>query len=416
MSTLIPNEDVCLEKGFNVLLVGPHGTGKSATVRSLAERKKLRVAIFNCATMDPYTDLIGVPMPKEVIEPDGTTHRVLEMVAPNVLDDADVVFLDELNRGSAEIHNACLELLNERTLNGRPLHKLKMVVAAINPPGDDHGYRVQELEPALRDRFKVKVNVSPTPLVGVLEKHDGLPKPVARALVRWWKDHDHKKRETYISPRRLAAIGQVFMAAPEDRKFFDSAIPDEFPVDGTKLFHMLSAAIGKELPRSEGDKELEAVVPEAEEVTEVKTVDPKRDVDSLIEEYKDAYGKTFDPSTFEDFARKVMSLKVPLKKPRVVKVSPDTTIKKVDIKKFLRPVYGGDKTKMSIIDSSYSYEEIRECIASWSQPSQSSFRIKFTVLVMSNPDYARHCLTKLIHAIDSITRQPSKRIGPKIGL
>ena len=244
--SLIPNEKDVIANGWNVMLIGAHGTGKSATVRSLASRHGLKVAIFNAATMDPHTELIGIPMPRMVSLPDGSTREVLRMIRPTAIDEADVIFLDELNRAPVETQNACMEMANERTINGEPLPNLKMVVTAINPPDGD--YNVGLIDAAMADRWDIYVEVDPTVDANILTAFDGISEPVAKALVQWYDECDHAKRETYVSPRRVAKLGKVFEAT-KSKRMLQAALPPGTTADVGKLFAMLMAAAGTPLDR-----------------------------------------------------------------------------------------------------------------------------------------------------------------------
>lgn len=76
-----------------------------------------------------------------------------------------VLFLDEFNRAPADILNASLQLILDKRLHSHVLPvidgKATLVVAAINPDGDD--YTVSSLDPALLDRFlQLEVQVDKT--------------------------------------------------------------------------------------------------------------------------------------------------------------------------------------------------------------------------------------------------------------
>jgi hypothetical protein len=108
----------------------------------------------------------------------------------------------------------------------------------MNPPGDD--YKVEDLDPALIDRFDVYEEVSPAPNVSYMTDVAGLPKPISQALFTWWRDQNSARRgiENYISPRRLVKIGLVFMATGDAEK----AIPRWVNVDLGKLKVLLNRA------------------------------------------------------------------------------------------------------------------------------------------------------------------------------
>jgi len=61
-----------------------------------------------------------------------------------------VLFLDELNRATPEVMQAAFQVVLDRELNGWKLHPLTRVYAAIN---DSAAYTVNEMDPALLDRF-----------------------------------------------------------------------------------------------------------------------------------------------------------------------------------------------------------------------------------------------------------------------
>jgi len=133
-----------------------------------------------------------------------------------------------------------MEIIQFRSLNGEELPNLRMCWAAMNPPGKD--YDVEELDPALVDRFDVFEDVSGRPSVEYLASK-GIKKPVAQALVGWYNDQDNNKRDQTkcITPRRLEKIGKVWEATGEVKY----AIPNWFPQDKTKLRVMLQKAEAK---------------------------------------------------------------------------------------------------------------------------------------------------------------------------
>ena len=233
---LIPQAEEWMRNGLNAMLVGNHGVGKTYAVIETVEKLGLTLKYFSCSTMDPFTDLVGVPFART--GEDGQEH--LKMVRPVEIDEAEVIFFDEFNRADAKVHNALMEIIQFRSINGEPLPKLKCVWAAMNPPGMD--YDVEELDPALIDRFDVFEEVSPKPTVAYLES-SGIKLPVAQALIAWYNDQRSDKREISktITPRRLEKIGKVWEATGS----VINSIPHWFPMDRGKLRQMLQEAEAK---------------------------------------------------------------------------------------------------------------------------------------------------------------------------
>ena len=153
------------QKNKNVLLTGLHGVGKTSIVESVFKSMGWNYLILNGSTMDPYLHLIGIATTIK-IEIDGETVDVLKQVLPEVLaqDNIDALFIDEINRGSKEILNGLLDLIQFKSINSKKLHRLKVVWAAQNPYFDDLDedeqiYDVKPLDPALKDRFHLFLDV-----------------------------------------------------------------------------------------------------------------------------------------------------------------------------------------------------------------------------------------------------------------
>lgn len=239
-ASLIPKAGTYLDHDMNVLLISRHGAGKTYTVLEECNKKGLRLKYFSCATLDPYTDLVGVPVPRRDLDEHGDPHgpEYLSMVRPRDVDDAEVIFFDELNRADPKVLNAVFEIIQFGTINGEPLNNLKCCWGAINPPGGE--YEVEDLDPALIDRFDAFVELEPRVSVNWMTEH-GLPKEIAMALQTWWGEHDNARRgaEHYISPRRLMTIGKVFMATNDARV----SIPKWINCERQKLEVLLNRAI-----------------------------------------------------------------------------------------------------------------------------------------------------------------------------
>lgn len=232
ITKVVPRAEKYLDASFNVLLIGLHGTGKTTAVMDLAAAKGMKVKLFTCSTLDVYTDLVGVP--ETVVGPDG--QKSLEMVRPREVDHADFIFFDEINRADPKTLNAILEIVQFGTINGERLPNLKCCWAAMNPPGMD--YQVEDLDPALVDRFDVFEEVKARPSVAYMSQH--MRPAIAKALVKWWEgmDKDRRTETDYISPRRLLKLGLVY----EQLGSCDPALPAWVTVERTKLADLLRDA------------------------------------------------------------------------------------------------------------------------------------------------------------------------------
>jgi hypothetical protein len=180
---------------FNAIIVGTHGIGKTYMVQEIAQELKLNLGYWSAATMDPYIDLVGVPYP------DKDTGR-LKFAQRNDIFDMEFLFFDELNRAHLKVRNSILELIQFKQINGVKLPKLRMVWAAINPPTEE--YQVDDLDPALRDRFHVHVELAPTPSIDFLKTK--MEDDTANFVYNWWsllKEEDREK----VTPRRLEYLG-----------------------------------------------------------------------------------------------------------------------------------------------------------------------------------------------------------------
>lgn len=184
------------KNGLNVLLVGRHGVGKTMIVRKIFQDLRMVVKYYSASTIDPWADLVGIPVPITV--KNGEEHKELEFVRPKAVDAAEVLFFDELNRAHPKVLNAVMEIVQFKSINGVKLPKLRMVWAAINPPGGN--YQVNDLDPALADRFQIHMEVLPDPSREYLLQF--APPDAVDAILQWWQGLEQKHKDV-ITPRRL---------------------------------------------------------------------------------------------------------------------------------------------------------------------------------------------------------------------
>ena len=133
-----------LVTGDPVLLVGPHGTAKTALVQALAEALDLRFKSYD-ASKAMFEDIVGFPDPAGLAE--GNVRYVPTAVS---IWGTELVLVDELSRASPGMQNKWLEVIRGRQVMGVPVPSLRHVFAAMNPPGYTGA---RPLDPALVGRF-----------------------------------------------------------------------------------------------------------------------------------------------------------------------------------------------------------------------------------------------------------------------
>lgn len=246
-----------METGANVLLVGAHGIGKTSILKQAADELGWTMAMFNGATIDPYIDLLGIP----VASGDGNDNaedRELQMIQKKGVLDAEVIFIDEWNRAPKPVVNALMELINDRSVNGKKLENLKCVVAAMNPPESDVNgsrYSVSAVDPAQMDRFHVVLKMSHKANRTIIKKSlagvGGYDKEITDAVANVLVDWQHslvptsggKSRAPYISPRRVDRLGQLFLKIPTMQTVYHGLGMDADALNYETLYRKLSEVI-----------------------------------------------------------------------------------------------------------------------------------------------------------------------------
>jgi hypothetical protein len=181
---------------LNVMLIGHTGIGKTTITKNIADELGLKFKYYSTSTLDPFADLVGIPAPNK-------ETQTLDFYKPQDLQDAEFIMFDELNRAPIRVLNAVLEIIQFKTVNGSPLKNLKMIWAAINPPNDD--YTVEELDPALIDRFHVYVKMKPE--INLEYMTTKMNTEVAKTLKYWWDEILDVQQKQILTPRRLEYLG-----------------------------------------------------------------------------------------------------------------------------------------------------------------------------------------------------------------
>jgi hypothetical protein len=155
--------EVAADTSVSVIIEGEHGIGKSQSVYELAKRNDWHVEPLFLSHQE-VADLIGIP----TMETDENGQAITTWSKPiwlHRLEEATkqgkrtILFLDELNRAQTEVRQAALQLVLDKQIHEHKLPKAKIgdkeydtfIVAAINPA--DGFYQVDEMDPALMDRF-----------------------------------------------------------------------------------------------------------------------------------------------------------------------------------------------------------------------------------------------------------------------
>lgn len=151
-----------------IMLVGIHGIGKSELLKEYYLSKGYAVVILFLGQCADAGDICGLPDRTEVdfFYGEEIVKQKISVFCPpkwwpRNKDARVVIFLDEFNRGKAEVYQCIFDMVLNRKLNGLELPKETRIVAAINPISDEYDYDVSELDPALIDRFNV-YNFVPT--------------------------------------------------------------------------------------------------------------------------------------------------------------------------------------------------------------------------------------------------------------
>lgn len=222
-----------------VIMEGLHGIGKSNIVRQFAKENGYHIEELFLSQQE-VGDLIGIP---HTVDEDGVKLTVwsvpiwLQRMRKAAAQGKHcVLFLDELNRAPIDVRQSALQLVLDRQIHEHELPVVDdtrtLVVSAINPADE---YQVDELDPALLDRFLV-IEVEPDTKEWLKWARDEKVNPIVRDFISekpdrlHWTSADGKRGAT---PRSWAKLGD----------FMDKI--DEIPED--ILFQIMKGKIGTEL-------------------------------------------------------------------------------------------------------------------------------------------------------------------------
>lgn len=230
-----------IDAGLNVIISGPSGTGKTAMITEATESLGLKTKYYSASTLDPFADLVGIPVPNE-------STRSVDYYRPREVDEAEVIFFDELNRAEVKTRNAVFEIIQFRSINGEKLPNLKTVVAAINPVSEE--YDTEELDLALFDRFDSYLESEVVADYPYFKRKYGAD--YARVGVKMFndyqKDYNNKNRSSkneigYFSPRRLEKLMSTFALFPNESTIRE-VLPPDVVVSAKYVADQFNTALG----------------------------------------------------------------------------------------------------------------------------------------------------------------------------
>lgn len=230
-----------VKAGLQILVVGNAGTGKTQMLKKAVDNLGWKMKYFSTSTLDPYAHLIGVPVPEK-------ETKEAHFYRPKDIDDADVVFFDELNRADSATLNAVFEIIQFHSINGEKLPKLKCVVAAINPVSDE--YDTERLDLALQDRFDVFLTADVVADYSYFKEvfGDKYAKAGISMFNEYQKDYNNSLRSKknvlgYFSPRRLEKLMHNFQKFPNPA-MIGKSLPEGVVVSKQDVSNKFRIALG----------------------------------------------------------------------------------------------------------------------------------------------------------------------------
>lgn len=131
-----------LRQSIVPLFLSDPGMGKTTIIEGFFKEKGKKLLPFITSQRNPF-EISGLAMPDKDIK----RMSFWDFDSLLELEDGDGIFLDEFGNGNPVVANACLTLLESRTMvSGKKLPNI-MIVAASNPQG------MMPLTPQIKERF-----------------------------------------------------------------------------------------------------------------------------------------------------------------------------------------------------------------------------------------------------------------------
>ena len=209
-----------------LLLIGKHGTAKSFLLERLAQALGLTYRFYNASLVN-YDDLVGIPVPN-------AQQTSLHYIStPTAIWDAEVVFIDELNRTRPDLQNKLFSIIHEKRVQGVQLSKLRYRWAAMNPPPSDDQepgdvyLGAEPLDPALADRFGFLIEVPDWCDLSESEKKE--------LLLDQFRGRHNFPVDVPALVARTVATFELFCARPPDLCGYFVALESQLRGSGTRL-------------------------------------------------------------------------------------------------------------------------------------------------------------------------------------
>lgn len=202
-----------LEKVYNVpelrksivpLFIGNPGLGKTVIIQKFAKEKGVKLVEFITSQMNPF-EVSGMAMPDK----DSKKMAIWDFDSLLTMEDGDILFFDELLNGNPTVLNACLTLIEQRTMiSGKKLPDI-MIVAAANPQG------MTPLTPQIKERFVwYDVKFEPTMWKEFMKNKYSMPKSIGDKLASLIIKEDFKSNNFYSARSVDKAVNMLIHEVP----------------------------------------------------------------------------------------------------------------------------------------------------------------------------------------------------------
>lgn len=222
-----------------VIMEGLHGIGKSAIVKQYTKENDYHIEELFLSHQE-VGDIIGIPHTisdgKDTLTTWSVPVWLQRMRKAADRGQKSVLFLDELNRAPIDVRQSALQLVLERKIHEHELPIVDgartLVVAAINPSDD---YQVDELDPALLDRF-LFISIDPDTKAWLKWMREEQKNQVVRDFIAEYPDRLHftpKDGKRGASPRSWTKLAD----------YMDNIQK----IDPEILFQVMKGKVGSEL-------------------------------------------------------------------------------------------------------------------------------------------------------------------------